>query len=139
MDYSNVRCDYCFVGKKVYRKILIEEGLGDWTIKFNTGGGLCLHSSKQIWLDKYPSTIALFLHEVAHAFFTKKENEEMRFRILDLITKEGFIEVREIINKTRFSKTRVEQAIKWLRENKMVESRPNIRDMRRCLYGRRKG
>ena len=69
---------------------------------------------------------------------SKKENESVRFRILDLIVEEGFIGVRDIIKKTRFSKIRVEQAIKWLRENKIVDSIPDIQDMRRCKYGRRK-
>lgn len=62
---------------EIYKIILIEEGLSDWKMKFNTGGGLCLYDLKEIWLDKYPSSLALFLHEVAHAHISKKTNEQM--------------------------------------------------------------
>lgn len=50
-----------------FEAILKEEGLEDWKIVFNTGGGLCLYKHKEIWMDKEFNDIALFLHEVAHA------------------------------------------------------------------------
>lgn len=60
----------------VYFMILENEGLRGWDIKFDTGGGLCVHNHKQIWLDEYPSSLTLFLHEVAHALVSDPETNE---------------------------------------------------------------
>lgn len=49
------------------RFVLKENGLDDWIIKKeNGGGGLVLFNSKTILLGK-KATFAMFLHEVAHA------------------------------------------------------------------------
>jgi len=56
----------------IYKKILYDEGLSDWTIKWNTGGGLCVYSKKEIWMDNDRENIALFLHEIAHALCPKE-------------------------------------------------------------------
>ena len=54
--------------------ILNEEELSDWKLKIiNSGGGLCLHEDKQIWIDKDEFGIALILHEIAHALLPEKE------------------------------------------------------------------
>lgn len=54
-----------------YQQILKNEGLSDWKIKWNTGGGLCVYKHKEIWLSDKPD-LALFLHEVAHALCPKE-------------------------------------------------------------------
>lgn len=49
------------------QEILKTENLDGWSIKeITSGGGLCLHKYKEIWIDKTAGD-AMFLHEVAHA------------------------------------------------------------------------
>jgi hypothetical protein len=62
---------------ELFNKILRDEGLEDWTYKFNTGGGLCLRNHKQIWLGKEENSLTLFLHEVAHALTTDDKIPEI--------------------------------------------------------------
>ncbi len=60
--------------KQLCTKILINEGLNDWTIRYNTGGGLCVFSCKEIWMDaENKMNLSLFLHEVAHALCPEEE------------------------------------------------------------------
>ena len=56
-----------------YKEILEMEGLGDWIVRWNTAGGLCLHRKKEIWMGSNKNDIALFLHEVAHALCPKEK------------------------------------------------------------------
>ena len=69
--------------EKQFNKILITEGLGNWKIKnINSGGGVCHHSTKEIWIDlnKYKSkAIFMFLHEVAHAKIDEKHQHNGYF------------------------------------------------------------
>lgn len=51
--------------KKVWRDILVNEGLSDWKVIVGSGGGLTMSSKKTIYVS--PNDDALFLHEVAHA------------------------------------------------------------------------
>ena len=76
-NYTKIKCSYCDPRNKEFLEILKNEGLNDWTITFNTGGGLCVYSLKEIWLNEYPSNMALFLHEVAHALGSPKTNKKM--------------------------------------------------------------
>jgi hypothetical protein len=48
--------------------ILDDLGYSDWTIKIiNSGGGLCVHKTKEIWLDRKHETSTIWLlHEIAH-------------------------------------------------------------------------
>lgn len=61
------------------KHVLGKEGLTDWKVKYNTGGGLCLRNHKEIWMDKLESkNYALFLHEIAHAILTPEIDEKMK-------------------------------------------------------------
>ena len=58
-------------------EILQIEGLQDWKIKkIYSGGGLCLHSQKEIWLDKKNWNIPFLLHEIAHAKLSKTHHHD---------------------------------------------------------------
>ena len=70
---SNYRDKKEMLLKEKYRYILKENGLKDWRIKWNTGGGLCSYGRKEIWLGKIENSGALFLHEVAHALCNKEK------------------------------------------------------------------
>jgi len=60
--------------RKEVEKIMKIEGLSSWKLKIiKSGGGLCLHEDKQIWIDKDELRIALVLHEIAHALLPEKE------------------------------------------------------------------
>ena len=61
-----------------FKKILLKEGLKDWKIrKIYSGGGLCLHSIKQIWIDDEHWNAAFLLHEIAHALLPKKSRHDV--------------------------------------------------------------
>ena len=50
------------------------EGLKDWKVRWNTGGGLCNYNVNEIWLGgKSQFPFSLFLHEVAHALCPKEK------------------------------------------------------------------
>jgi hypothetical protein len=80
-------CPYCFGRDKDCKhcktkigseeamicQILKNEGLEDWNIKWNTGGGLCVYAHKEIWIGERGNSMALFLHEVAHALCPKEK------------------------------------------------------------------
>ena len=51
----------------LYKQILKTEGLKGWEIEWHTGGGLCNYNNKTIYLAEVEYSLALFLHEVAHA------------------------------------------------------------------------
>ena len=57
----------------MFYNILDSEGLKNWKIKWNTGGGLCVYNHNEIWMGKEQGrlSMALFLHEVAHALCPK--------------------------------------------------------------------
>jgi len=56
-----------------FREILVKEGLKDWKIrKIYSGGGVCIHSIKEIWIDEKHWNLAFLLHEIAHAVLPKK-------------------------------------------------------------------
>ena len=58
---------------KKFKEILIKEGLKDWKIKkIHSGGGLCLHSTRKIWIDERHWNLPFLLHEVSHALLPKK-------------------------------------------------------------------
>ena len=45
----------------------------DWKIKkIHSGGGLCLHSIKEIWIDRKHWNLPFLLHEVAHALLLQE-------------------------------------------------------------------
>lgn len=48
--------------------ILNDLGYNDWTIKIiHIGSGLCVHKTKEIWIDiKHSTSIIWILHEIAH-------------------------------------------------------------------------
>lgn len=59
-------------------EILKEEELKDWKIKIiNSGGGLCLHEKKEIWIDKNNYNIPFLLHEIAHAKIDKSNQHNV--------------------------------------------------------------
>ena len=58
---------------RIHWKILKDEGLSAWKIRWNTGGGLCRYEAKEIWLGEKHNSMALFLHEVAHALCPKEK------------------------------------------------------------------
>jgi len=56
-----------------FKEILLKEGLKDWEIrKTHSGGGLCLHFTKKIWIDGEHWNLPFLLHEVAHALLPRK-------------------------------------------------------------------
>lgn len=41
--------------------------LPDWKLKIiHSGGGLCVRSKKEIWIDESHLTVPFLLHEIAH-------------------------------------------------------------------------
>ena len=61
---------------KEFEQILEQENLKGWKVIISTGGALCMHSKKTIFLSPRQG-MAMFLHEVAHALISKKVNKEM--------------------------------------------------------------
>ena len=60
--------------EKKWQYVMKTEGLSDWKIKIiKSGGGLCLHGLKEIWLGEKENCIPMLLHEIAHAILPKKE------------------------------------------------------------------
>jgi len=61
------------IGDRI-KNILKSEGLCEWEIRWNTGGGLCRYETKEIWLGKEnDNAMALALHEIAHALCPKEK------------------------------------------------------------------
>ena len=58
-NYTKIKCSYCDPRNKEFLEILKNEGLNDWTITFNTGGGLCVYSLKEIWLNRFNASSIL--------------------------------------------------------------------------------
>jgi hypothetical protein len=54
--------------KDIIRNLLDLNGHHDWNYRIiNSGGGLCVHSKKQIWIDEeFRHDPAFILHEIAH-------------------------------------------------------------------------
>ena len=60
-----------------WTNILKEEGHEDWTVKeINSGGGLCVFKTKEIWLDSkyYNKSTVWFLHELAHIKYSSHDS-----------------------------------------------------------------
>lgn len=73
VEKCNMYCDIIKF-KDTCNKILINEGLIDWRIKYGTGGGLCVENHNEIWMNEANKMdLALFLHEVAHALCPKEK------------------------------------------------------------------
>ncbi len=51
--------------ENLYKRILQEEGFGDWSAILKKQDGLCVHSRKELWVGNNEE-IYLFLHELAH-------------------------------------------------------------------------
>lgn len=56
---------------------IMDKELDGWSIRFITsGGGLCVHDKKEIWLDTCHANIPFLLHEIAHAKLSKKHKHD---------------------------------------------------------------
>lgn len=60
-----------------------KDDLSGWRIKIiHSGGALCVHSKKEIWIDEKNFNKAFFLHELAHAFLPKENKHDYKWAYL---------------------------------------------------------